>query len=62
VSPVDEGVNQEQVGVFLARFAPLFLSKSGSWLVSGIIPVNKLLSKCFGSSVVAFIPQNLSPG
>ena len=37
-SPVDEGVNQEQVGVFLARFAPLFLSKSGSWLVSGIIP------------------------
>ena len=22
-------------------------------------PVNKLLSKCFGSSVVAFIPQNL---
>ena len=38
VSPVDEGVNQEQVGVFLARFAPPFFSERGSWLVSGIIP------------------------
>ena len=38
VSPVDEGVNQEQVGVFLAQFAPPFFSERGSWLVSGIIP------------------------
>ena len=30
VSPVDEGVNQEEVGVFLAQFAPPFLSKGAA--------------------------------